>query len=297
MAKLQDEVIGLKDFTDYLATSSDFAFELEVLRTLRKLGFECHHGGTYEDAQTSKLRQFDIRASIKLGYAYLHLAVECKQVRANFPLLVMRVPRRREESYHDVLLTVDPERWDLGQPQPIPAFRKRGEAIQVNPSNRVYPPHTHVGKSCAQIGRDTKNEITHTDSELFAKWSQAISSAEGVINDAFYTVPTDREGWLVSIVLPLVVIPDDRLWVVDYDDDGNMVNEPKQISRCAYYIAAACVAGDKIVSVPYVLSHLEFVTMSGLPEFLSQFGSKQSEPNGLIFARREVERLLSREAE
>jgi len=41
-----------------------------------------------------------------------------------------------------------------------------------------------------------------------------------VIDDAFHAVPTDPEGWWLSIILPLVVVPEDRLWVVDYSDDA-----------------------------------------------------------------------------
>jgi len=169
MAKLKDETIGLDDLKEYLASASDFAFELEVLKTLRELGFECQHGGTYEDTQTSKLRQFDLCASIKLGYANLYLAVECKQIGANFPLLVLRVPRRAEESFHDTLLTIDRKRRRLPGSVAIPAMETRGEAIRVADRNSLYPRDEPVGKSCAQVGRDNNSNITGTDSDVFTR--------------------------------------------------------------------------------------------------------------------------------
>lgn len=62
MAKLKNKEISESDVLEYVEEQSDFAFELRVHRQLLACGFECEHGGTYEDPITSKIRQFDQQA-------------------------------------------------------------------------------------------------------------------------------------------------------------------------------------------------------------------------------------------
>jgi hypothetical protein len=71
-----------------------------------------------------------------------------------------------------------------------------------------------------------------------------------------------------------------------------MVSVPRQIGRCSYYIETKCDAGDNLVGVQYVLSHLEFVTIAGLRDFANQFGSKQDGPNARVFPTQDAERLM-----
>jgi hypothetical protein len=65
---------------------------------------KCEHGGVYEDPVTEKARQFDIRGLLELGQINrVRLAVECKNIRENFPLVVLTVPRSVDESYHEFI--------------------------------------------------------------------------------------------------------------------------------------------------------------------------------------------------
>ena len=62
MAKLKNEPISKSDILEYLESSSDFAFEVSVLKKLVALGFVCEHSGTYEDPVTGKTRELGIYA-------------------------------------------------------------------------------------------------------------------------------------------------------------------------------------------------------------------------------------------
>ncbi len=60
MAKLKTDPITPADLVEFLNTTSDFGFEIKVMKVLAGLGFKLKHGGTYIDPVTEKPRQFDI---------------------------------------------------------------------------------------------------------------------------------------------------------------------------------------------------------------------------------------------
>jgi hypothetical protein len=131
MAKLSDSPITAKDLLDFAVADSDFGFEMQVLRQLRAAGFTCSHSGTYRDPVTDKIRQFDIRASKGRVGALLQLAVECKKLRPNNPLLLSATARTSEEAFHDLVA------W---QPQQI--------AVSIGPVTAL--PVTNSGKWLAR---------------------------------------------------------------------------------------------------------------------------------------------------
>lgn len=291
MAKLKSNDIGVSDLQEYLDQESDFAFELKVLEKMTSLGFQADHGGTYKDPQKSILRQFDIRARKKLGYVFLNLAIECKQIRSNYPLLISRIPRSKEESYHDILLTIDRGRFRFNDDNRFD-LDPDTKSFSVEDSDSIYPPSEQVGKSCAQVGRDN-NGITGSDSEMFSKWSQAICSAEAMADEHHHDVPTDSIGWMYSIYLPVVVVPDNRLWVIDYKPDGMVDCEPRLVNSCSYFIGSTCSLGGKINSVSYRFSHLNFVTFSELDAFLNRLGNKEGPTNKDWFPRPKARQLFA----
>src|SRR5580700_9207711 len=91
--------ITAADISDYLASADDFAFEREVYSVAKGLGFHTQHAALYIDPVTGKPRQFDVRASIAPGQNKVALAIECKSLTMDFPLLVSCVPRETNESF------------------------------------------------------------------------------------------------------------------------------------------------------------------------------------------------------
>jgi hypothetical protein len=77
-----------------------------------------------------------------------------------------------------------------------------------------------------------------------------------------------RTQYLFRVVLPVLVIPDRMLWVVEFDSDGSQISSPHQINRCSYFIDKYYFGGDNIGGFPYYISHLEFVTLDGLVEMI-----------------------------
>ncbi|MDZ4784426.1 MAG: hypothetical protein SGJ19_29630 [Planctomycetia bacterium] len=243
-----------------MSGASSFAFELKCLELLLGLGFDCRHSGFYADPVTGKHRQFDIRAVKSNGALRLYCAVECKRLSDSFPLLVSCVPRSRSESHHNVIFSFD-EFTSTGSRGTF--ARSAGHAdYEARPSG-AYPGNAPVGKECVQVGRTDKGEITTNDADMFEKWSQAISSAHELVAEAWH-VAASSKLYFLSVVLPIVVVPDDTLWQVNYNSNGSRHRDPFQTDRCSYLITRN--EGDRIS----VVTHLEFVTFSGLSNLLNQ---------------------------
>lgn len=301
MAKLRLDPITAVDVREFVEDHSDFAFELSVYNQLTKLGFTCDHGGTYSDPLTKKIRQFDIRATWTdnsqwlLPQEQIRLAVECKQLQDSFPLVVHTVPRKFDEGTHDVLLSVNPAMFNLLPEEQItnPGFVQR--ALKWNVAGRfsIYNVNQPVGKSCAQVGRD-QSGITSTNSDMFSKWTQAISSAQVLADQACNEGSRHQyRGALVTLILPVVVVPNNRLWEVYFNADGTQELEPRMVNRCPYWVDSIAECGDRLTGFSYTLSHLEFVTTDGLTELTQDLMDKLNRES--YFDRKHFKRRLGLE--
>jgi len=270
MAKLKPDAIAQADLLEYLNNHSDFSFEIEILKTLTGIGFACEHGGSYKDPVTKKTREFDIRATKIFGKSFLRLAVECKNLRENFPLLISCVPRRDDESFHEICISVNPDEHLLEQsPQMYSrAMLQQSKNIRLTGDRTFYKLGESVGKSCDQVGRNRNGEILANDSQVYEKWSQALSSADDLTYLACRD-GNDRTGDLaLSLVFPVMVVPNGRLWVTQYDADGNRIADPVQTDRCSYFVNLEYYHRGALAGDEYNISHLEFVTQDGLMQFV-----------------------------
>src|SRR5262245_61782347 len=110
MAKnLLEQAIAANDISKYLVDQDDFNLELRCLDACRRNNLLTAHGGTYTDPVTGKPRQFDLRASKTVDHYKIQLAVECKNLKPFFPLVVSQVPRQRHESFFEVVMSCEPE--------------------------------------------------------------------------------------------------------------------------------------------------------------------------------------------
>jgi len=211
------------------------------------------HGGTYTDRVSGKTRQFDYRCHISKGYNQhqnIFLAVECKNLNPNLPLVVLGRPRTKEESYHMYIANGGGE---------IPPLRK------VDGPSSFYRPYCFVGKSLLRLKKKDKNICGDGDSEIYDRWSQATASCCDLVENAFNSDTT------TAFVMPLVVVPDNSLWTVSYNDKGSPNGDPTQVEQCEFYV------GQRLLSSPsIVLSHIHFVTLKGLSEMLSDFANADS---------------------
>lgn len=278
MAKLKDDVICKEDINEFLEKHSNFAFEVKVLKEICSLGFEAEQCGTYEDPITRRTREFDIRATKRLidegdFKLDISLSIECKNLKNSFPLLVHCMPRGPNENYIDIV-------W-ASNSKPHPAFDLKSEHSTRIPLTGIHSPYEvlgAVGKSTDQIGRrDTQNqEVIGNDGDVFEKISQAINSAYDLISFAHYSA--SKEIVVATVVIPVLVVPDDCIWSVWYKRDGSVEREPTLEPNIEYYIDKSWLVGDEKNEYQrrYYLSHLEIVQFNGIRDMLKKYTESEA---------------------
>lgn len=272
MAKLKLDAITAKQLEDFVANDSDFAFEMKVLAQLRGLEFDCQHSGTYQDPVSDKIRQFDIRAEKKKARYMLALAVECKNLRPNYPLLLSAVPRTATESFHDVII--------FQEHQIVPSSR----VDTITRDRSAYRQGEMVGKKTDQVGLDISHAFVSDDSATFEKLNQAVNSCKDLVRDLVFRSALPY----IRAILPVLVVPSGLLWQVDYADDGTILKSPRQVDSATLFLNHSWTV-DRGHDGPlsYHLSHIEFVTLGALPDavktwmgstglFWSFWGQRQS---------------------
>ena len=270
MAKLKNDPIIATDLSEYLNSYSDFSFELAVLKMLRNNEIDCEHGGHYEDPVTNKSREFDIRAIKTIQQYRVRMAIECKNIRENFPILISCIPRHEQESYHQIALVSEPktDSYEIGGS----IYKSRATTLYMRNQHSIYKTGEPVGKSTTQVGRAVDGTISTNDAELYEKWGQCLSSANDLVNRMYWDGDKDK-GTYFSVLFPFVVVPNGRLWMVTYDNDGNRINDPVQINRCACYVNKDYEMGTTPMGGQtwLWLSHLEIVTLEGMKIFVEKY--------------------------
>lgn len=268
MVKLANRSIGLEDFQEYLRSQSDLAFELQILKILKDENCKCSHGGAYDDPVSKKTREYDIRAELSTEIFKIKLAIECKNLRPNFPLLVSCIPRTKEEAFHQVCLGYPGKRTDVSVDKYL------GKKISVNTfqfqDSQLYEIGKPVGKSCSQVGRTLQDkQITSSDSEIYDKWAQALSSSYDLLTEIYKEIEkTNTIGF--CFFLPILVVPDDRLWEVQFSEIGDAITNPTIVNRCQYFVGKSFYAKWNWTGHSYTFSHLEIMTMTGLKNFFQE---------------------------
>ena len=259
MAKqLVDKPIGVADLSEYLKSDDAFAFELEILRScLKEGGFNVEHGGAYRDPVTGKDRQFDIRLSISKERSVVRLAVECKNLKANFPLMVSRVPRRQEENFHDIVISVRPLPGN-------PAMGKTSRVVRAHGTSVVFEEKKPVVKSTTQVGRTRNGDLVSDDSEVYEKWSQAIGSAFDLVRSAGRDWGLVHDNAAATVIFPVLVVPDKTLWTVDYEANGKQLGNPRELDYCELYL------GKTFADLQYTASHLLIFTKTKFDGYLDR---------------------------
>lgn len=273
MAKLKPDAISKTDLLEYLGSHSDFSFELAVLKMLREHEIDCEHGGHYEDPVTNKSREFDIRATKTLNQQTVRMPIECKNIKENFPILISCVPRQVDEQYHQIASLSEPDKGSslVGIRNP----QSRAKTLSIRNEHSLYKANEPVGKSTVQVGRAVDNSLSSNDSELYEKWGQCLSSANDLVERVYWDGRKEKERHL-SAVIPFVVVPNNRLWSVIYDEDGACTDEPEPIDRVSCFINKDYQMGSKLATTTMRLSHVEIVTVDGLKAFIKAYLSDES---------------------
>ncbi|MDJ1160425.1 hypothetical protein QHI69_00710 [Burkholderia gladioli pv. gladioli] len=258
MAKLSDNPIEANDISEYLNTRDDFALELRSLQKAHDAGFSASHGGSYDDPVTGKSRQYDLRASLAKSNDSIGLAIECKSLQKNFPLVISRIPRTRNESFL--------ERLD-GRPNYLP------EALHLHRvrETSLYPVGEGVGKSTVQIGKlhAQGSGWSANDAETYDKWNQAIASAYDMSRLIAKQLSGQVNTYFKNAIIPVLVVSNETLWVVDYDATGGVSVGPQRVHETQLYVGRR----NKLNGRDFAISHLHICTEEGLIQLLSRISS------------------------
>lgn len=266
-AKYSNEPIKKEDIENFIHNESDFGFELRVIDEIKKFDFIYEHSGSYEDPISQKVREFDILAKKNIDKGCFFLAIECKNLKESFPLVIHCTQRIPEEAYNEIII---PQNYHGSLEYTFPPA---AEVIRLKQDNSIYKINERVGKSTEQIGKrensvnnNTRSNFVSNDSEVFDKISQAINSSYTLISEA-----SARRSGTHNFIFPVLVIPDKTLWAVDYSIDREHHWLVSSADHVSYYIGKEWTTKEKVPSqrIIYNISHLEIVTIGFFEEFIN----------------------------
>lgn len=274
MVLTPNKEITPEDIKRFLTESSSFSFEMQVLKLLTDAGYKCNHSGTYKDPVTGTYREFDIRATKTIQKRFVaKVAVECKAI--DSPLIIHAVSRGNSEAYNEIIHSkpVNGLLNDDGIISTLNSYRFTPQSmiLRWEQIDSIYGRKELVGKSMDQLKRNGANLVSD-DEKIFSKMSQAFNSCADLINESF-----DVSSHKLFSIVPILVIPDEKLYTVEYDQNGDQRSDVTPCNHISYY------CGRKYITPPYTVSHLEIVTKSHLVTFLKSFF--ESEASTTIFGR------------
>ena len=97
-----------------------------------------------------------------------------------------------------------------------------------------------------------------------------------MIKEAHYAGEKDLDVY--TIVLPVLVVPVDRIWTVWYNQAGKTEREPTVEGSVTYYLGKSWLIGDPEREYPirYYFSHLEIVQIDNLDKMINKFTLAQA---------------------
>jgi hypothetical protein len=255
----------------YLETQDDFSLELEAYRHALGFRFQASHGGLYDDAITNRRRQYDVRASHENGNRRIDLTIECKSLDPTYPLLVQRVPRPGNESFHQTMQSRGsvtsygtasvPQHWT-------------GAGLFKMSGTRMYDSQQPVGRSMKRI-KVVADGFSATDSDVYEKYTQALTSMNELVQVAAQELrPQLAAPGLARAFLPIVLVSDEALWVADYSPSAQLISDPRpEADETTFYLGwnyELPNPQDPIRPAIFTISHLHILTRRRLPKFLEE---------------------------
>ena len=276
------------DLSQFVQEESSFAFEMKVRELFAAKRFRYRHGGTYDDPHTGLPRQFDVTVDLNLSGAYipfrLRMAIECKCLSEFAPMLVYRSPRSAYEAGHHVIARTCGDRDAVegymqhhanppkfsGGTGPFPECC----TLELPASRCMYSSGEFVGKSIECVSKDRVGNFKGGDKEIYGRWSQALQSASALLPNVtgdFY----GNEKFVINWIIPILVVPDDRLYVVDFDDAGTQRGDPALTGRTSFFVDYKPTT-ISIDGPEFRFGHLEIMTFSALKNFVERATGEDS---------------------
>lgn len=257
-----------------VAGHDDFGHEMRVREVIRSIrDAESMHGGTYLDSITGKPRQFDFRCSLRREECSFQFAVECKNLSVNAPAVICGINRSAEEAFHEIIEA----RCGFFTEPGVVMDGDYSLTRRIEDSS-AYCQGSFTGKSIVRVKplKDNKGYTIAPDSDVYDAWSQALSSAYDLCKSASGYARKVARRHFFNAVIPVVVVSDDSLWALKYDDDGVARSEPSKTEHCSFFVDRGLAMTGWDADQKFALSHIHFCTLSG---FKSWMASVQDDEN------------------
>jgi hypothetical protein len=130
-----------------------------------------------------------------------------------------------------------------------------------------YPLGKFVGKSVLRLKPEKERLVPSSslESEVYQRWTQALASGDALCKAA--AVQEGRDAVASTVILPVVVVPNDTLWTVTYDEEGEIDGESMATEATTLFL------NHEVVVVPnnhwMNFGHVHFFTLSGFDWFLA----------------------------
>ena len=264
------------DIKRVIATEDDFGHELRVGRVLRGyFASQTLQGGTYADPLSGKARQFDFRWRYQSGEFGLSLAIECKNVNPDSPVVISGRKRTQSEAFHELVESRKGGHFQTKRGKIFLDVAAARVIRRIAGNDSVYLPEAFVGKSLLQLKRKEGKYTRTRDTEIYEKWSQALASGVDLVQAAGRNAALVTHQHVFTLVLPIVVLPDLTLWKIEYDINGKIVKDPQPTNEIEFFVGHKALPpvepGDS--TDQYVFSHLHFVTFTGFAALLIKITS------------------------
>lgn len=264
MAKANKSPIEEKDIRRYLDQNEGFQLEMAAQKACVQNRIRVEHGGSYVDPATDKRRQYDLRAHVaRASGCALHLAIECKTLGNEYPLLVSRLPRGDHERNVSFVRTDN--------------HSQSGLRVRIKTRENdiaYYGRGGMVGKAMTRFGvyedGRGKEEFVTGDADVFEKWSQALGSCHDLVTNAWRDSGESPNGTSFSFVMPILLVSNDSLWVANYDYEGELIDGAAKTDHCQFYVdhSVDFSAPDSNAIRQYPILDLNIFTLKGFSEFI-----------------------------
>lgn len=290
MASITAEIIA------GLASNDDFGFEMRVGRELRQNPrASVRHGESYVDPRSGKEREFDYQFTFTHEWRRIQLAIECKNLFPDSPAVVCGHKRISTESFHEIVFTGSGVLTNKNQREGIQTGAV-SEVVRISPESDLYPTRdpakNFVGKSVFRPKPPANNKNLTALHKLpqcgysvmrdddYDRWNQAAGSAGALaLKSLDFDKKTDCSTSLATVTLPVLAVPDEALWQLEFNDDGEVTSVPQRVEHITVYRDVQIRRTEKYGTPFYrtlTMSHVHFVTLGGLRKWLAMIGNSKS---------------------
>jgi hypothetical protein len=259
----KEQPLSQEDVQEFLdaGREADFLLEIEALRLLDEMSYRLDFCGRYDDAASHKTREFDLQAwQTGNDGRTVVLAVECKNISENSPILALCSPTTNRERYIAF----------IERKKPTEGLNHLSSPFKVKRCE--WPPYIENEYDCRtieQIARQVKGnqgpKIVAAGNQVYSKWEQATASLGALIRQAAEdALPIENECYF----FPILVVPDETLWSVCYDLKGKRTVPPGKVDFVLQSISLRCEFGSKPPHESLHISKMHVTTLTGFRKFL-----------------------------